>query len=411
MIAAPPAPDTMTALDDRISDHTERIRRLQATVRALARLPADVPGRPLTDTVRLSAAPTPPEIVWPVRTLPTIDDADLFAAAADVGETAVVGLDIHGTVRFWNAAATELFGWTAAEVLGKSPAFLPADKVVEHAGLVRAIQTRGAVRERPTVRRRNDGSLVPVRVLATPSRCGGVVFAYREVEHAPATESGPLAANFIALGRSAAGVVHDFNNLLSVIQAHSELLCEELPNGGSLGESARAITAAAELAAGVTRNLLGFIRPEQSSPTRVELSLQLSKLDRVIRSVVGAQVKVNSVAGGGVGAAAIDPAALTQIVLNLVVNARDAMPDGGTLHVRTALHSESQVLLTVSDTGHGMDDETRVRVFDPYSATKCDGTGLGLTIVRDAVARAGGRVEVESAPDWGTQVRVYLPRA
>jgi len=410
MIAAPPATETFAAIEKRIEHHAERIRRLDATVRALARLPADAATKSVNDTVLMSSSPTPLDTPLADRTLPVMDDADLLEAAANAGGSAVVALDGRGAVRFWNPAAVELFGWPADDVLGDPPPFLPSDKVVEHAGMIRAVHARGIGKERTTIRRRSDGSLVAVRALASPSRCGGVVFSYRDAAD-PAAEREPANGGLIALGRAAAGVVHDFHNLLSVIQAHAEILRESIPFDVPIRDSAEAIIGAAELAAGVTRNLLDSVRPGESSPSRVDVNLHLGRLDRVLRSIVGARVKVHLSPGSSVGTAALEPAALTQIALNLAVNARDAMPDGGTLHVRTAAHGDSQVVLTVADTGQGMDEATRVRIFDPFFSTRSAGTGLGLTIVREAVAKAGGRVEVESSPDWGTQVRVFLPRA
>jgi signal transduction histidine kinase len=119
-------------------------------------------------------------------------------------------------------------------------------------------------------------------------------------------------------------------------------------------------------------------------------------------------VAVAVTAADGIGLAEVHPADLTQVLLNLAANARDAMPDGGTLTLRTAPAAGGHVVLTVADTGVGMDAATKARMFDPFFTTRDGGTGLGLATVREVVTRAGGRIEVESEPGWGTQVRVYL---
>ncbi len=427
----------------RVEQQEERLRRMEATLRALARLPdapAPQPSPPatLTDTKRAASAVTPPIIPLPARPKPagrpTVHglppdrpeaEADLLRAAVDLAPEATVGVDAAGAVRVWNPAAAKLFGWSAGEVIGSSPPFLPDDRADEHADLLRG----GPARDVPTVRRGKDGALIPVRVTVAPGRSGGVVFTFRADEtiapHPP--DADPTAGRFVALGRALAGVVHDFNNLLSVIQGHAELLAEKAEPGSPQREAADTIAATTDLAAGVTRHLLAVAKPEPGTPPRTDINLLLGRLDRVLRAVLGARITLAVTPAPGLGLAAVHPAELTQVLLNLATNARDAMPDGGTFTVRTAAQFAGAgrpgwpadgpagefVVLTVGDTGAGMDEATRARVFDPFFTTKPTGvgTGIGLTTVRDVVARAGGHIELESEPGWGTQVRVYFRKA
>ncbi len=430
-MTTPAADPPLAELIARLDQQDEKIRRLDATLRALARLPDGAAAPPtaptLVETRKAASATTPAVIPWPVRSPPAASELELLRAAVELTAEAVVGVDAAGVVRVWNAAAARLFGWSAGEVLGAPPPFLPDDKAGEHAELVR----RGGG-DVVTARRRKDGELVPVRAAAAPARGGGAVFTFRTAdtlaEEGPVRPHGPDAApparGFAALGRALAGVAHDFNNLLAVIRGHADLLAERAAPGSADRDAAETIAATAELAADATRHLLAVARPQPDAPPRTDVTALVARLARVLQAVVGARVALAVTTADGPGEAAIHPADLTQVLLNLAANARDAMPDGGTLTLRTAVQTAGPdrpgwpadvpggefVVLTVRDTGAGMDAETRVRAFDPFFTTKPDGTGLGLAAVREVVARAGGHVEVESEPGWGTQVRVYLRR-
>jgi PAS domain S-box-containing protein len=428
--AGPTSETVLAELIARVEEQDEKIRRLDATLRALARLPADTADAPPTAPALVETKPTAsaPTVPWPVRSPPAASELELLRAAVDLASEAVVGVDAAGAVRVWNGAAARMFGWSAGEVLGGPPPFVPDDKADEHAELLR--RGRAAV---TTVRRRKDGGLVPVRVAAAPAKGGGAVFAFRAVDtvadegavqpHGPPAD--PAVGRFATLGRALAGVAHDFNNLLAVIRAHAELLAERSDPGSADRDAAETIAATAELAADATRHLLAVARPQPTTPPRTDVNQLVARLARVLRAVVGARVAVAVTTADGLGLAQVHPAELTQVLLNLATNARDAMPDGGTLTVRTAAQPAGPdrpgwpgdvpggefVVLTVADTGGGMDADTRSRAFDPFFTTKADGTGLGLAAVREVVTRAGGHVEVESEPGWGTQVRVYLRKA
>jgi signal transduction histidine kinase len=218
-------------------------------------------------------------------------------------------------------------------------------------------------------------------------------------------------------------VAHDFNNLLAVIQGYAGLLVEQAAAGSPSRDAADTIVAAAELAGEVSRHLLSVVRPEPGTAPRADVNLLLNRLGRVLKAIVGAQVTLAITPAAELELAAIHPAELTQVLLNLTTNARDAMRGSGTLTIRTATQPAGPdrsgwpadvpagefVVLTISDTGSGMDEATRLRAFDPFFTTKAkDGHGIGLATIREIVARIGGHVELESEPGWGTQVRVYL---
>ncbi|OWK41756.1 two-component system sensor histidine kinase NtrB [Fimbriiglobus ruber] len=454
----------------RVDKQDERIRRLDSLVRGLPHAPDEpaVKSSPAAETKRIAtvAEPTPPVIRWPTRAgradaravPPAAADDQLRAVAAAAGAGALVGTDESGIVRVWTPAAVDLFGWSAREAVGSPPMFLPDDKVMEHADLARG-DALASGPELATVRKRKDGGLVSVWATAIPSPCGGTVFRFRvrmetTVDYAfpPPAESHPAfpfpppktvpdvgravlpaastesadARGFVALGRVVAGVVHDFNNMLSVIQGNAELLAEQFAQGTEQRTAAETIAATADVAAGVVRHLMTVARPEPGIPPRTDPNLLLKRLDRLVRAIVGARVRVTIAPTLDAGFAKVAAAEFTQIVLNLTTNARDAMPTGGTLTVRTAVQAIPAdrpgwparvpagmfVVLTVIDTGTGMDEATLHRAFDPYFTTKPGtGTGIGLMAVRDIVTQAGGHIEIQTEVDWGTQVRVYLPKA
>lgn len=353
--------------------------------------------------------------------------AGVVAALPD----AVVGLGPDGRVRLWNPAAADLFGWSAAEVTGLPPPFLPADREAEDRRMVALAAAGGRVRDVDTVRRAKGGALVRVVAAAAADSAGGVVLTFRRAGDPPAAGPGPdetrpgNVGQLETLGRLLTAVAHDVNNVLAVIAGHAELVARDLPDGSPARESAGVIRAAAGHAAELARRLLAFARPTDRPTGPADLSVVVAGLGPLVRAVAGAGVRVSLRPGRGVAAAA-DPTQVEQVVLNLVANARDAMPRGGTLGVRAGtavvrpgrpgwpphLPAGRYARLTVADTGTGIDDVTRARLFQPFFSTKGPaGSGVGLATVRDIVTRAGGHVEVDSDPGVGTVFRVYLPAA
>jgi len=223
------------------------------------------------------------------------------------------------------------------------------------------------------------------------------------------------------MGRIAGGIAHDFNNLLTVINGYSRLVLRDLDPSHPIHTRIGAIVQAGERAAALARQLLDFGRPPADAParsSRLDLDAVLREMSPLLARVVGEDVEVSlslDSSGASVGG---DAPQWERVILNLAANARDAMPQGGRLCIRTALApagpgSPAELLLTVSDTGIGMTRDVSRRIFDPLFTTKgpSQGTGLGLSVVRDVVAHSGGRIEVDTAPGQGAAFRIFLPVA
>jgi PAS domain S-box-containing protein len=229
-----------------------------------------------------------------------------------------------------------------------------------------------------------------------------------------------------AVGRLAGGIAHDFNNMLMAIGGHAELLRTEPEMPASCRWQADEIRKAADRAAGLTRQLLAFSRKQVMQPRPLSVNAVITDMEDMLRRLIGETIRLRTSLTPHVGVVRADPGQLEQVLMNLAVNARDAMPQGGTLAVQTdnvtldaeyaALHDEvvpgRYVMLAVADTGTGMDADVRQRIFEPFFTTKPQGqgTGLGLSTVYGIVAQSGGHVRVESEPGKGTVFLIYLPR-
>ena len=226
-----------------------------------------------------------------------------------------------------------------------------------------------------------------------------------------------------AIGLLAGGIAHDFNNLLTVIIGYSDVMIEELPGEGSLRPNALEIKAAAERASGLTRQLLAFSRKQVLQPRVVSLNALVSEADTLLRRVLGAHIDMITVLDPALRSVVADPGQIGQVFVNLAVNARDAMRDGGRLTIETAnvdlpsaargsahVPSGRYVALSISDTGIGMDSATQARVFEPFFTTKANqGTGLGLATVYGIIKQSGGYIWLYSEVGRGTSFKIYLP--
>lgn len=213
-----------------------------------------------------------------------------------------------------------------------------------------------------------------------------------------------------ALGRVAGGVAHDFNNLLTVVRGNAELLSSELPEGSSAGELVAAINGAAERAAGLTRQLLAFSRRQVLRPQVVDLRPMVESTSQMLRRLIGEHIQLEVSLPEEACLVRCDPDQFTQVLMNLAINARDAMPRGGRLGIALACEGPS-VRLEVSDTGAGIPPEVLPHIFEPFYTTKeiGKGTGLGLAMVYGIVEQSGGHIEVESSGEAGTTFLVHLP--
>ena len=230
-----------------------------------------------------------------------------------------------------------------------------------------------------------------------------------------------------AVGRLAGGVAHDFNNLLTAIIGYSEMLEIKLKNDGTSCEQAKLIRKAGEQAAALTRQLLAFSRKQLLQPKVLDLNALIREMEKLLQRVIGEHIRIRIDPAAGDPRVLADPHQIEQVILNLGVNARDAMPRGGTLTITTSnvtvsdtwrdgeheLAAGEYVTLAVSDTGTGMDSDTKARIFEPFFTTKGPGkgTGLGLATVYGIVKQSGGGISVTTEPGQGSTFRIYLPRA
>jgi PAS domain S-box-containing protein len=360
----------------------------------------------------------------------------LKATLASIGD-AVIATDHNGRITFLNSIAEGLLGWKQSEAGGKDLSTVlrlmneytrqPVENPVR-----RALDDGAAVTLPPhTVLVARDGTQVPVEDSAAPIRddngsMRGAVMVLRDVtSRRQLEEQLSHSQKMDAVGRLAGGVAGDFNNLLTVITGFAELLRAELTD-----ESARRfadeIMFASERAAGLTRQLLAFSKGQNTQARLLDLNALLMNAEPLLKRLVGEHIELIVMEGAGLGRIKADPAQIEQIIMNLATNSRDAMPGGGKLVIETAnvdLEDESSamkvgvkpgsyVMLAVSDTGVGMDPDTRSRLFEPFFTTKRpgQGSGLGLATVYGIVKQSDGHVTVYSQVGAGTIFEIYFPR-
>jgi PAS domain S-box-containing protein len=329
-----------------------------------------------------------------------------------------------------NEAAVRSYGYSREEFLSMTIKDIrPAEDVpalLENvAQAARGLDQAGAWRHR-----KKDGTVLEVEItshdIIFDGREAGLVLAADVTERRRLEEQILQSQKMEAVGRLAGGIAHDFNNLLTVITGYGDLLLK-----GQLDEQARRkaeeVRKAAERAAGLTRQLLAFSRKQILQPKVISLNDVVSDVDKMLRRLIGEDVELVTLLGRGLDKVKADPGQVEQVVMNLAVNARDAMPQGGKLTVETGnvylddayarrhatVTPGRYVMLAVSDTGTGMDEETQRRVFEPFFTTKevGKGTGLGLSTVYGIVKQSGGHIWVYSEPGHGTTFKVYLPAA
>src|ERR1700722_2464370 len=278
--------------------------------------------------------------------------------------------------------------------------------------------------------RLKDGRVIDVEIashdISYGGRAAGLSVLQDVTQRNQLEEHLRQAAKMEAVGMLAGGIAHDFNNLLTIINGYSQILLDALPVGDLNHTAAEQIMKAGERAAALTRQLLAFSRGQVTQPKAVDLNQLLTGLEIMLRRLIGEDIDFRFAPGRDVGHVRADPGQMEQVVMNLVVNARDAMPRGGVLTIETSqveldekyvatratMKPGQYVALVVSDNGMGMDAATLARLFQPFFTTKGlgQGTGLGMTMVLSIVKRSGGGVEVYSEPGKGTSVKVYLPR-
>ena len=340
--------------------------------------------------------------------------------------------DFH--IMDWNPAAEGIFGFRREEVLGQDPVALlvPQESRRQVDEIVRRIRRGEMSAHSVNTNRTKDSRTIVCQWFNTPlvDENGNFVGAVSLADDITARRR--LEGQYLqtqkmeAVGRLAGGVAHDFNNLLTVMNGYSELVLANLPADSPDRELLAEVPKAGQLAAVLTRQLLAFSRQQVLAPEVLDLNGVVTDLTKMLKRLIGEDIDLATTLQTGLCRVKVDPGQVEQVVLNLAVNARDAMPTGGKLTIETRnvelderyaeAHAEVRpgryILLTVSDSGHGMTAEVKARIFEPFFTTKekGKGTGLGLAMVYGTVRQSGGHIEVYSEPGVGTSFKIYLPR-
>jgi two-component system cell cycle sensor histidine kinase/response regulator CckA len=329
-----------------------------------------------------------------------------------------------------NEAAVRQYGYSREEFLGMTLEAIRPPEDVERLRAHRGKAEEGLVEAGEWRHRKKDGTIIDVDItrhtLTFAGRPAALATA-RDITQRKSLEAQLLQAQKMeAVGRLAGGVAHDFNNLLTVILGSADLLLDSLGRDHPEREEAEEIRKAALRAADLTRQLLAFSRQQVLAPQVLDLNEVVANMDKILQRVIGEDIDLRTVPGRDLRAVRADRGQLEQVVMNLAVNARDAMPTGGNLTIETAnieldeayarehatVKPGFYVMLAVSDTGVGMDAETRARIFEPFFTTKPKGkgTGLGLATVYGIVKQSGGYIWVYTELGRGTTFKIYLPR-
>jgi len=354
-----------------------------------------------------------------------------LATAIEQSAEAVVITDVQGNIEYVNPAFTRITGYTREEVLGQNPRILKSGK--HDAALYQELWAtilKGETWRGKIINRRKDGAFYTEEMNVAPVRS-----PYGEATHFIATQRDVTRQDQIeehlrqvqkieAVGRLAGGVAHDFNNLLTIICGYGQLLRDRVaPNDRSAVEE---ILKASDRAAALTRQLLAFSRRQLLTPQVLDLNSVIVNIENMLRRLIREDIELTTVPHPGLWHVKADPGQIEQVIMNLVVNARDAMPDGGKITIETtnteldkAYASShfpatpgSYVSLAITDTGCGMDKEIQAHIFEPFFTTKVigKGTGLGLATVYGIVKQSAGYIWVYSEPGQGSTFKIYLPR-
>lgn len=364
---------------------------------------------------------------WLATTLTSIADA-------------VITTDRDGTVTFLNAAAEKLSGWGHADALGRPCAEVfhildePTRTIPEDRVAAALSEGKSGNSCSETLLLKRDGSEIPIELSVAPIRQGeqgqinGSVIVFSDVSGRKALEEQLRQVQKMdAIGKLAGGIAHDFNNAITAILGYAELILRRVDEAGPLRSDVKQIVRAAEHSARLTHQLLAFSRKQVLQPRCINLGGELGDMEGMVRRLIAADIQLVTEVAPDLWNTMADAGQVQQVVLNMAVNAKDAMPDGGRLTLRlcnttvTAVEAlripdaypGEFVLFTVSDTGSGMSEEVIQRIFEPFFTTKDPGkgTGLGLATCYGIIKQTAGMISVGSVPGEGTTFSIYLPKA
>ena len=345
----------------------------------------------------------------------------LIELAADaIFITDPAGRMIDANRRACALAVLEKDQLTGLSITELFPSERPGDRAISLERL-----QEGADRAFGAEMKRRDGSTVPVELSAKPMPDGAIQVICRDITDRLRAEEQMLHMQKLdSIGRLAGGVAHDFNNLLTVINGYSSLLLRDPHESATARERLLQISKAGARAAELTQQLLTFSRKQVVQPRPIDLNAEIADSEKILRRLLSEDIELTTVLDGELGLAVADAGQINQVLMNLVVNARDAMPTGGKLRIETRnvvfrdarelpedLTPGRYIRLTVADTGVGMDEVTCAQIFEPFFTTKPkgSGTGLGLSMVYGIVRQSQGAITVESQPGTGTSFQIYLP--
>jgi two-component system cell cycle sensor histidine kinase/response regulator CckA len=353
--------------------------------------------------------------------LPIESELERLAAIVHSSDDAIIAKSLDGTIRSWNPAAERMFGYAADEIVGRSILTLvPPELHPEEEAILARIRAGEHVTHYETSRVRKDGRRIIISLTISPlhNASGALIGAsaikrditlQRRLE-----EQLRQAQKMEALGKLAGGIAHDFNNILTIIQGFASFVGKTLGPASPAHDDVMGITRATERAAGLIGQLLTFSRQQPLRLEVFDLSTLVQETASMLGRLIGEQIHLELRLAGEPALVQADRNQLSQVLINLALNARDAMPTGGTLTLGTYVDPVArQVILSIRDTGLGMDAVTRSHLFEPFFSTKPrgQGTGLGLATAYGIVSTAGGHIDVSSEPGHGSVFRVLLPRS
>ena len=354
----------------------------------------------------------------------------LAHALKSIGECVSV-TDMDDKILFVNDAFTKTYGFSKDELIGRSITIISSkNNPKELLDTVRS-QTRSGGWKGEFLQKNKQGNDFPVALTTSiirdeQGKAAAIVGVSSDItERRELEEQIRQAQKMEAIGRLAGGVAHDFNNILTVINGYSELLLMGLKKDDPMYNNLKEIESAGHKAGSLTRQLLAFSRKQVLQPIVLDINNVINDLNKMLQRLISENIELKTILEPNIGRIKADPGQIEQVIFNLVINARDAMPLGGKLTIESKnimykdpylwedlmIEPGSYMMLAISDTGTGMDKETKSRIFEPFFTTKkeSEGTGLGLSTVYGIVKQSGGSINVYSEPGIGTTFKMYFP--